>query len=203
VTRGDRFHSAPRGPIPGSYWVAPARLLAGEYPSELDEAEAEEKRALLAQAGVDFFLDLTEEGELPPYEGRIAPLEHRRMHIRDFGCPSRGEMRAILDTIDDALARGRRVYVHCWGGIGRTGTVIGCWLVRHGRRPHDALALIAERRRDMPAGRRRSPETDEQRLFVEGWEEDARAEELSDGTLDPDEVDPLLDPWDEGADDET
>ena len=28
------------------------------------------------------------------------------------------------------------------------------------------------------------------------------ADDLSDGTIDPAEVDPILDPWDEGADDE-
>jgi hypothetical protein len=48
-----------------------------------------------------------------------------------------------------------------------------------------------------------SPETDEQRRFVMGSAEDELAEELSEGALDPDEVDPLLDPWDDGADDET
>jgi protein-tyrosine phosphatase len=164
----------PRGPTPSSYWVDPGRLLAGEYPSELDEAKADEKRALLRRAGIDFFLDLTEEGELPPYHARIAPLEYRRVRIRDFGCPSHDEMRAILDTIDDALARGRGVYVHCWGGIGRTGTVVGCWLVRHGLSASDALDLIAERRRDTPGAKRASPETDEQRAFIAEWHDHDR-----------------------------
>jgi hypothetical protein len=39
--------------------------------------------------------------------------------------------------------------------------------------------------------------------FAMGCAEDELAEELSEGALDPDEVDPLLDPWDDGADDET
>ena len=34
----------------------------------------------------------------------------------------------VLTLIEEALVRGA-VYVHCWGGIGRTGTVVGCWLV--------------------------------------------------------------------------
>ena len=38
----------------------------------------------------------------------------------------------ILGAIDVALAQGRTADVHCWGWIGRTGAVVGCWLVRHG-----------------------------------------------------------------------
>jgi protein-tyrosine phosphatase len=52
-----------------------------------------------------------------------------RTPIRDGGCPTIDELRAILDRIDAELARGEVVYVHCGGGHGRTGTVVGCWLV--------------------------------------------------------------------------
>jgi hypothetical protein len=161
----------PRGPIPGSYWVEPGRLLAGEYPGAGDEARALARLAQIRDAGIDFFLDLTEEREgLPPYEAAIVPLEYRRLPVRDFSCPSREEMESILMTIDDALERGKCVYVHCWGGIGRTGTVVGCWLVRRGRPAHEALALIEERRKDTPEAWRRSPETDEQRALIEEWD---------------------------------
>ncbi|MFZ5949388.1 MAG: fused DSP-PTPase phosphatase/NAD kinase-like protein [Candidatus Rifleibacteriota bacterium] len=30
------------------------------------------------------------------------------------------------------MAAGKPVYVHCWGGLGRTGVVVGCWSRRHG-----------------------------------------------------------------------
>ena len=53
-------------------------------------------------------------------------------------------MSDILDAIDAALRDGKTVYVHCWGGVGRTGTVIGCWLVRHGKTGDEALSQIAE-----------------------------------------------------------
>ena len=48
--------------------------------------------------------------------------------------------------------------------LGKTGTVIGCWLVRQGLDPKDALARIAETR---GLG---CPQTLEQRLLVLGWE---------------------------------
>ena len=57
-------------------------------------------------------------------------------------------MSRILDDVDAALADGRTVYVHCWGGIGRTGTVVGCWLMRHGLDEGDPIRRIATLRRD-------------------------------------------------------
>jgi protein-tyrosine phosphatase len=58
------------------------------------------------------------------------------------------------------------VYVHCRGGIGRTGTVIGCWLARNGLTGQAALDRIAELRAGTPDGYTQSPETAAQRAFV-------------------------------------
>ena len=41
-------------------------------------------------------------------------------------------MAGLLDAIDTAMRDGKTVYLHCWGGVGRTGNVVGCSLVRHG-----------------------------------------------------------------------
>ena len=70
-------------------------------------------------------------------------------------------MVSILATIRDEIAAGRPVYVHCWGGTGRTGTVAGCWLVEQGLTGDEALRRIAELRRGTPDGRFRSPESDD------------------------------------------
>jgi hypothetical protein len=166
-------------PIPDSYWLLPGRLLAGEYPGARSDAQARQKLACLQQAGVTFFLDLTEPGEygLKPYapflqelarpDGR--PSVHRRMPIPDGGTPSVPEMARILDTVDNALEQGHTVYVHCWGGIGRTGTVAGCYLVRHGLSGDQALAEIARRRRGTPDGHRPSPENHAQEHMIRDW----------------------------------
>jgi protein-tyrosine phosphatase len=112
-------------PVPDSYWVVAGRLLAGEYPGAKVEAEALERIRAFQTAGVTSYVDLTEEDEgLTPY----APLlpsraRHTRLGVRDLSCPAREEMRTILTTIDSELHRGEVVYVHCWGGHGRTGAV--------------------------------------------------------------------------------
>jgi hypothetical protein len=169
----------PNHPIPDSYWVRRGRLLAGEYPRDWDDHISRLKLRRLLEAGVTTFLDLTQAGEygLEPYahlaKDEAAALgrgvTHQRMPIRDRGTPSAEGMRHILDTIDAALAEGETVYVHCYGGIGRTGTVVGCYLVRHGMGGKEALEEMTRLRGDTPAGWVDSPETGAQQRMVRHW----------------------------------
>jgi predicted protein tyrosine phosphatase len=176
--RKETMDELPR-PIPDSYWVRPGRLLAGEYPGSKSDREARQKLAQLLDAGVTLFLDLTESDEynLRPYAQFLAEpslrrnggVTHRRMAIRDQGAPTTDQMCSILDTIDAALEEGHTVYVHCWGGIGRTGTVIGCYLVRHGMDARAALDEIACLRAGTPDGWKDSPENRAQKQMVLDW----------------------------------
>jgi hypothetical protein len=165
--------------MPDSYWVVPDALLAGEYPWALNDAEARDTCGALLDAGVRSFVDLTEADDCSrPYDETVAALardrgidvRYRRMPIRDLGVPTREHMAAVLDYITSEIDAGRPVYVHCLGGIGRTGTVVGCWLVaKDGCTAGKAIARIAELRRDSLHGWRRSPETRDQCKFIEEW----------------------------------
>ncbi|MHB8974455.1 MAG: protein-tyrosine phosphatase family protein [Pirellulaceae bacterium] len=96
-----------------------------------------------------------------------------RYSIPDVLVPPPQLMSEILDHIDRSLQANRPVYVHCWGGIGRTGTVIGCWLLRQGLATRDSVlpTLAQLRQHDMERGHRVSPETEAQRQFVLNWRE--------------------------------
>lgn len=173
--------TTPPLPIPESYWVIPGRFLAGQYPGGFGEERVRRRMDAFLEAGLDTFINLTRPDELPPYlpalleEAKIynRQVESLQLPIRDFGLPTRAEMIFILDSIDAALAKGRNVYLHCWGGIGRTGLSVGCYLVRHGMSGGQALAQLAQWWQDDPrrASFPRTPETDEQVQFIREWHE--------------------------------
>jgi ADP-ribosylglycohydrolase len=160
-------------PIDESYWVIEDCLLAGRYPGGKTPKEAERRVNSLLQAGFDFFIDLTEPDELPPYDIYLpGSVSYVRKPIPDHGVPAyREHMTEIQAEIEGALARGRRVYVHCRAGIGRTGTVIACHLIEQGLTPDEALIRLNE----LWQGNERAatwpdvPETDEQYDYILAW----------------------------------
>jgi len=168
-------------PIPGSYWVLPGQFLAGEYVGHRLEPETRRRVTAFLEAGFSTFFDLTRDGELPPYQPALAELaagngqlvDYRRFPITDFGLPKRQQMLATLDALDAAIHQGQQVYLHCWAGVGRTGTTVGCYLVRHGMAPGQAIAHLLEHYRTASQSllHPSSPETEAQRAFIRDWQE--------------------------------
>jgi hypothetical protein len=159
-------------PTPESYWVEPGELLAGKYPGSVDAASATTRVGQLLAVGVTLFVDLTEEFDLAPYAHLVDGVgRHVRMPIPDMDVTTPEQMRRTLDLIDRERARGGTAYVHCWGGAGRTGTVVGCWLVRHGLDGAEALQRITALRSGSPALWLDSPQTGPQRMMVQTWSE--------------------------------
>jgi len=151
-------------------WRVDEHLLAGEFPAAKgDPVRSDEKLQLLVDAGVRTFVDLTDadttDAHLAPYEPRLQSvaamrgLDLRRVNlpIPDRGVADDARYDQIVATIDQHRDRGG-VYVHCWGGVGRTGTVVGCVLAAAGH-DHDAIeGRLVELRAGTRKAHRRCPE---------------------------------------------
>lgn len=164
----------------GHYQIIPGLFMAGPFPISYQAGGTQEILETLLQLGIRQFVDLTEpqEHSLDHYQPLLAaisarrkvPVQYRRFPIPDRGIPAQPDlMVSILDVIDNSIRNKNPVYVHCQGGIGRTGTVVGCWLVRHGSNGKNALREIRNLRSGFAGDFDFSPETAGQRLYVETW----------------------------------
>jgi protein tyrosine phosphatase len=172
-------------PYERSYWVLPNKLLAGEIPSSKTESRKIEKINNLLDCNIDVIINLMEEVEknfsdelledysitlLKEADKKNKKIEVFRYAIEDMNIPTESFMVEILNRIDEQIALGKRVYVHCWGGVGRTGTVIGCYLIRHGFvEQKNVIETINYLKRTTNIAHRSSPETKEQCQFVLNW----------------------------------
>jgi ADP-ribosylglycohydrolase len=162
-----------------SYQVAPF-VWAGAYIGLPNKEDVTGQIAWLSHIGVRRIIDLTShDDQLPRYTDVLAThaprIQHQQFPIIDGSLPSEVQMVAILKAIDDAIADGEGVYIHCWGGFGRTGMVVACWYKRHEVSGGAALKRLQQMRYAIKSSRP-SPDYSVQVGFVMRWQEpDARS----------------------------
>jgi protein tyrosine phosphatase (PTP) superfamily phosphohydrolase (DUF442 family) len=169
-------------PFKRTYWVIPGKLLAGCYPGSEDPIVEERNLKGLIQAGIRHVISLMEPEEynspddpFPPYVDHMEAIAEKmgttvtfdQISIKDFTVPTERQMIRILNQIDMCIKYDKPVYAHCWGGKGRTGTVVGCYLIRHGiATGNNVIEMIKELRKNTEDFSEPSPETREQIKMV-------------------------------------
>lgn len=161
----------PTKPILNSFRVSD-RIFAGEYPRDLDDEKTMAKMKQFERFGITHFIDLTEEGELRPYVDCLTDqMRHHRFPIRDVSVP--GSIASVVSLVQriNAIIQDNpqnRVYIHCWGGVGRTGVIVGCWLAANNSTDYQqTMASLKQLFRDCPKSTYRDiPETREQCDFI-------------------------------------
>jgi len=183
------------GPIAESNWAIPDVLIAGAYPGSLSLEEAKKKTRALVECGVSLFLNLLDRGE----RNRFNPYdEHIRNHSSDLQKPLPvyvwlpiqdqhvADDQNLLPVLLKLLQCLRQpqpplIYVHCWGGHGRTGTIISLLLgALYDLEADLALALCNAYHSQRVVRKSRSPQAAAQfdqvkRLINSKWWEAAEA----------------------------
>ncbi len=122
-------------------WVLENELAGMGLPEPLRE-----DLEFLKDKGIDAIVSLTES---PLRQSLIEEFgfEYHHIPVADFAAPSQEQVDEFVRLLGAAREAGKRVVVHCLAGRGRTGTMIGCYLVSLGR---TASAAIKEVRRLRP-----------------------------------------------------
>jgi len=140
------------------------------YPGHVYRRDTSTDLATMHAGGVVRLVLLVEDWELGRWGdarivelGAAAGVDIRRFPIADGAAPATAaEMDAILDAIDDGRSAGD-VAVACMGGVGRSGMVAACALVRAGASPAEAIARVRSLRHPTAV------ETVAQERFVNGY----------------------------------
>ncbi len=121
--------------LPHFSWLVEQKLAAMSYP------ESEDAFILLWKLGIRAMISFAEEpipGEIPRKVGILT--EH--IPVIDFTAPTLQQVEQALAMIHFCLDKEMPVAVHCIAGLGRTGTILACYLVEQGISAEEAITTI-------------------------------------------------------------
>jgi hypothetical protein len=136
-------------------WVTPQLLIGGFlYPGDAAD---------LAGEGVGAVVNVSRELIEPRASIEAAGLVYHQVPCWDTGVPALEDARRGVAFIAEHIRVGRKVYVHCASGVGRSVSLSLCYLCAHeGTSPDEALASITRARPRVSLSRT-------QRAFVDAY----------------------------------
>ena len=117
-------------------WLIPEKLARGGIPGHSD-------LEMWREAGIDSVVNLLEQWHHGiAQEEREAGFNVLHSPIPDFDAPTVKQLHRIVQWIDNEISAGKKVLVHCFAGIGRTGTVLISYLLYKGKTQMGAEAEV-------------------------------------------------------------
>jgi atypical dual specificity phosphatase len=126
-------------------WIEPGVLAASELPMGKADIQA------LHEQGVRAIVTLTEkpltiQKDITPE--LLAKLDMTTLHVPvvDFQPPKGGQVYQVTEFIDQMQSQGRPVFLHCYAGQGRTGTLLHAYYLLKGLSLEAAKAKVKSQR---------------------------------------------------------
>ena len=120
------------------YWVIQDKLAGSELPTRKTDIK------WIITQGIKTIVSLT---EIPLGSELICSFEVNVHHLplRDLTAPSQQQIDTYVGLVGTQLAKNNTVLTHCLGGVGRTGTMLACYLVSLGDIPKKAIRRVRQK----------------------------------------------------------
>ena len=133
-----KVHGIVTGKPENFSWLIENKLAGSAIPTSKDEVQ------WLHEQGVKSIVTIREE---PLDNDWINKINYLHVLSDDMGVPTFEDLAHSIDFIHERIQNNEPVLVHCLAGMGRTGTILACYMIKYQKMSaEDAIQHIREKR---------------------------------------------------------